>query len=325
MDVDERRERPARDDDDPVARVERPRGRHEARRRWSFGCARARVDPGLPSSPWSSWYTNQMNIGTNGSREAIEIDCRMYAACFAYGMPSAAWCPYSVIQIGTDLRSDNLFSSVSKRGSRASDTFGHLTRWLGGKLGLDGYGWCDQASNLRRGFASRRAGRTSQGSGLDGARSLVAPAWRGLADRDLRRPISCLDARVGGRCELRVVRRRDRPARRVELRREEVLEVRLVPDRPEPHERESLEAARVAGRDGTREAGEVRDSPGHHVRVLAAVRPPRRPERVRMTSWSFSCAARTASSMSSKLYAGSKELAALDGRVFAVTFHWIRA
>ena len=41
------------------------------------------------------------------------------------------------------------------------------------------------------------------------------------------------------------------------------------------------------------------------------------PEIVRTTSWSFSCAARTASSMSSKLYAGSKELAGLDGRVFA--------
>ena len=63
------------------------------------------------------------------------------------------WWPYSVIQIGTDLRLNQVFSSASKRGSRASDTFGHLTRCVGGEFGLNGYGWCDQASNLRRGFA----------------------------------------------------------------------------------------------------------------------------------------------------------------------------
>src|ERR671910_809222 len=48
----------------------------------------------------------------------------------------------------------NHFSRLSwKRGSERSDTFGHLTTWVGGEFGLEGYGLCDQASNLRRGFA----------------------------------------------------------------------------------------------------------------------------------------------------------------------------
>ena len=46
------------------------------------------------------------------------------------------------------------------------------------------------------------------------------------------------------------------------------------------------------------------------------------PEMVRITSWSASCAARTASSMSSKTYAGSNGFVGLDGRVLATRFHW---
>ena len=49
------------------------------------------------------------------------------------------------------------------------------------------------------------------------------------------------------------------------------------------------------------------------------------PEIVRMTSWSASCAARTASSMSSKTYAGSNGSVGLAGRVFATRFHWTRS
>jgi len=37
------------------------------------------------------------------------------------------WCPYSVIQIGTDFRLNHVFRLSLKRGSDASDTFGHLT------------------------------------------------------------------------------------------------------------------------------------------------------------------------------------------------------
>ena len=48
------------------------------------------------------------------------------------------------------------------------------------------------------------------------------------------------------------------------------------------------------------------------------------PEIVRITSWSFSCAALTASSMSSNSYAGSNGSDALAGRVFAARFHWTR-
>jgi len=58
-----------------------------------------------------------------------------------------------VIQIGVDLRWKNVLSSVSKRGSDASETFGHFTSCVGLLFGLDGYGWCAQASNLSLGFA----------------------------------------------------------------------------------------------------------------------------------------------------------------------------
>src|SRR3990170_5007771 len=46
------------------------------------------------------------------------------------------------------------------------------------------------------------------------------------------------------------------------------------------------------------------------------------PEIVRMTSWSYSWALRTASSTSSKMYAGSNGSDGLAGRVLAARFHW---
>src|SRR4029077_8299805 len=39
------------------------------------------------------------------------------------------------------------------RGSELSDTFGHLTFWLGFLKTGYGYGWCAHASHLSRGFA----------------------------------------------------------------------------------------------------------------------------------------------------------------------------
>ena len=57
-----------------------------------------------------------MNISTNGSLVARAIDCRMYAACVEYGTPSESsgrvWWPYSVTQIGTDLRLNHFFRFV---------------------------------------------------------------------------------------------------------------------------------------------------------------------------------------------------------------------
>ena len=63
------------------------------------------------------------------------------------------WWPYSVIQIGTDLRLNHVFRLASNRGSDASETLGHFTICEGGDVGTVGYGWCDQASNLSLGFA----------------------------------------------------------------------------------------------------------------------------------------------------------------------------
>src|SRR6187402_3508866 len=75
--------------------------------------------------------------------------------------------PYSVIQRGTVFRLNQRWSSVSKRGSDESVTFGHLTTWLGLALALNGYGWCAHASNFRRGFAfaTSSANRPGEWSG----------------------------------------------------------------------------------------------------------------------------------------------------------------
>src|SRR5918992_5317372 len=63
------------------------------------------------------------------------------------------WCPYSVTQTSALRRLNHFFRLSFSRGSDFSETFGHLTSWLGGEFGLKGYGWCVHASNLRRRFA----------------------------------------------------------------------------------------------------------------------------------------------------------------------------
>src|SRR5262249_33173857 len=106
---------------------------------------------------------------------------------------------------------------------------------------------------------------------------VVASSRGRLAQRDEATRVSSLDAGVRGGGELRVVGGSDRATLRVELWREEELEVRLVPDRPEADERVAGEPARVARGDRAREVPEVGDAGRHHVRRLASVRPARRP------------------------------------------------
>ncbi len=81
----------------------------------------------------------------------------MFAACVEYGMPSLSSgrvsYPYSVTQIGTDLRLNHVFRLSSNFGSDVRETFGHLRTCEGGAVGRVGYGWCDHASNLSLGFA----------------------------------------------------------------------------------------------------------------------------------------------------------------------------
>ncbi len=74
---------------------------------------------------------------------------------------------------------------------------------------------------------------------------LVAAAVRGLADRDERVRVARLDPLVRGQVELRVGRRADDLVAR-ELRRQEELEVRLVPDRPARRPSRSWRVAVVA-------------------------------------------------------------------------------
>src|ERR687891_815677 len=98
-----------------------------------------------------------MNIVTKGNERASAMDCRTYAACLAGGTPNGSggfvWWPYSVTQISTFLRLNQVFRLEWRRGSDLSETFGHFTSCDGRMFGVDGYGWCDQASNLRRGLA----------------------------------------------------------------------------------------------------------------------------------------------------------------------------
>ena len=146
---------------------------------------------------------------------------------------------------------------------------------VGREFGLNGYGWCDQALNLSLGFALRdELGELARRVRVGDARDApVAAPRRGLADRHVRQRVPGLEAGVRRGVEPGVVRGRDRPARRVELGREEEVQVGLVPDRPEADERVAREPARVAGRDRARERGEVGEVPWHHVRVPPAVRP----------------------------------------------------
>ena len=106
---------------------------------------------------------------------------------------------------------------------------------------------------------------------------LVASCRRRAADGDLRLRTCGLDPCIGRRRELRVVARADGSALRVELGRQEELEVRLVPDRVEADERIAGEAAGVAGGERPRERRQVAQPRGHEVRRLVAVRPLRRP------------------------------------------------
>src|SRR3990170_5175528 len=98
-------------------------------------------------------------------------------------MPSESggwvWWPYSVIQIGVDLRLNQVFRLVSKRGNDVSDTFGHWTSWFGLELGFDGYGWCAQAANLRFGLAF-----ATSSANLPGEWSGRSPPGRSLPRAD---------------------------------------------------------------------------------------------------------------------------------------------
>ena len=185
------------------------------------------------------------------------------------------WCPYSVTQIGAALRLNHFFSSSLKRGSEASETFGHLhdlgrprvrverIRVVRPRVELE--------PRVRLGDELRELpGRVRV---RDARHAPVASARGGLADRDLRHRVPGLDPRVCRRVQLRVVGGGDGLAGGVELGRQEEVEVRLVPDRVEAHEREAAEAARVAGRDRPRERGEVGHPPRDDVRIPSAVRP----------------------------------------------------
>src|SRR5918996_2801138 len=135
-----------------------------------------------------------MNMVTKAYFLAIAIDCLMYAACFAYETPRMScgfvWCPYSVTQIGTVLRLNNLFRFASSCGSEPSVMFGQRTFCDGFRFGVNGYGWCDQASNLSLGFALASSstnlpgewtGRTPFGLSVPRAEvSPIATSARGL-------------------------------------------------------------------------------------------------------------------------------------------------
>ena len=103
------------------------------------------------------------------------------------------------------------------------------------------------------------------------AQRLVAPARGRLADRHLGQWVARLDAGVRGLVELRVVRGAD-DRLADELRRQEELQVRLVPHRPERNRSVTVPAV-VARREHLRERRQVGEPLRHHVRGLAAVGP----------------------------------------------------
>ena len=88
--------------------------------------------------------------GDEGLAFAIAIDCLTYAACFAKWMPNVSgfvsW-PYSVTQIGTDVRLKSCFRFACRVGSEPSVTFGQRTFCDGLRFGVNGYGWCEYALN----------------------------------------------------------------------------------------------------------------------------------------------------------------------------------
>src|SRR5437773_6577730 len=98
---------------------------------------------------------NQTYIVTYGHLCTIATDCLRYATCCAgvtpFGSPGFVSKPYSVIQIGVDLRPNHLFSASSKVGSWGRLTFGKRTFCVGPKPSAE-YGWCDHASNFSFGL-----------------------------------------------------------------------------------------------------------------------------------------------------------------------------
>ena len=131
--------------------------------------------------------------------------------------------------------------------SRVIVTFGYATFCARAEArGRSGTGASPRRRTEASGSPARAGARTSP------ARpsrclpvGLVAAAVRGLADRDVGERVARLDALVGGHVELRVDRRAD-DLRAVELRRQEQLEVRLVPDRAARHRRRSRRACRCS-------------------------------------------------------------------------------
>ncbi len=114
------------------------------------------------------------------------------------------------------------------------------------------------------------AGRVRVGLAVHAA---VAAVRGGLADRHLRLRVAALDAGVGRRIQLRVQLGAYRAALQVELRREEELEVRLVPDGVEAHERKTGVAAGVPRRECPGEVRQIGVALRQDVRLLASVRP----------------------------------------------------
>src|SRR5688500_9331456 len=101
----------------------------------------------------------------------------------------------------------------------------------------------------------------------------VAAARRRLAGRDERAWASRLDPGVGRTEDPVVEPRRDGAAALVELRREELLQVRFVPDGVEADERVAGVAARVATGERAREALEVGVVVRRTIAPFAAVGP----------------------------------------------------
>ena len=118
------------------------------------------------------------------------------------------------------------------------------------------------------GEPARRLGLLRSGPTEDA----VTAAGRGLADSDLGQPVAQLDALVGGAVHGRVDPRRGRLAADV-LRREELAEVRLVPDRVVADEGIAAIPTRVARSESPREVAEVGRPRGRVVLAFAAVRP----------------------------------------------------
>src|SRR5438270_6231806 len=98
---------------------------------------------------------NQMYIWTNGIVRTIAAEALRSAAWSAFvtpfGSPGFVSKPYSVIQIGVDLRPNHWLRWSSKVGSCVRLTFGKRTFCFGPKPSAE-YGWCDHASNFSFGL-----------------------------------------------------------------------------------------------------------------------------------------------------------------------------